>query len=278
MDFLKTFRNRRFKAYMPLKEPIGEYKTLEVEVYYSLGGYSYFSGATNPRGYKVGFKPVTVTEGSVSFVMMSGDPKKEGGYVGIEGAARYNAKRLKELAALVAPKIPEIVAAYEADDKNLLVALCKVGKPLADKAELEKVVSEIAKGAKVVAKAMYQKSNMKILTQEVKDNLPALYSQDGKDPDQVKIAVKFFDPTGSWTWYATEGDKTGEVIKEGAFAGEEDYRFFGYVKGFDGELGNFTLGELSVAKGLVKGLQALPIERDRNFKGTLADVMKKVGV
>ena len=65
----------------------------------------------------------------------------------------------------------------------------------------------------------------------------------------------------------------GDIIKEGAFAGEEDYLFFGYVKGFEGELGNFTLGELSTAKGKVMGIQALPIERDRNFKGTLADVM-----
>ena len=111
------------------------------------------------------------------------------------------------------------------------------------------------------------------MTKEIKEKLPALYSNEEKKPEDVPIIVKFFDPTGSWNWFATEGDKTGDIIKEGAFAGEEDYLFFGYVKGFEGELGNFTLGELSTAKGKVMGIQALPIERDRNFKGTLADVM-----
>jgi hypothetical protein len=113
------------------------------------------------------------------------------------------------------------------------------------------------------------------MTAENKADLPALYSQDGKDPSQVPIVIKFFDPTGSWTWYATEGEKTGEIIEEGSFKGEEDYKFFGYVEGFEGELGYFTLGELSTAKANCTGLKALPIERDRNFKGTLASVMKK---
>jgi len=112
------------------------------------------------------------------------------------------------------------------------------------------------------------------LTKEIIEKLPPLYANENKKAEDVKVIVKFFDPTGSWSWFATEGEPTGEVIQQGGFKGEKDYRFFGYVKGFEGELGYFTLGELSTAKLGCKGLQSLPIERDRNFSKTLAEVMK----
>jgi hypothetical protein len=59
--------------------------------------------------------------------------------------------------------------------------------------------------------------------------------------------VKFFDPTGSWTWYATE------------FDGKDT--FFGLVDGFELEWGSFSLSELKS----VKGPLGLGIERDRYF-------------
>jgi hypothetical protein len=137
------------------------------------------------------------------------------------------------------------------------------------------------KAAKVqtATPAPAMKSSQVVLTKEVLEKLPKLYSQSEKDSAEVKVIVKFFDPTGSWTWYATEGEPTGEKITEGAFAGSDDYKFFGYVQGFEGELGYFTLGELSTAKAQCKGLQALPIERDIRFgfNTTLAEVMAKEG-
>lgn len=94
---------------------------------------------------------------------------------------------------------------------------------------------------------------MKLLTEEIKSVLPALYAQENeKDPI---VYVKFFDPTGSWTWYATEGEETDN----------DDFLFFGYVVGFDAELGYFTLSQLESAKSQCKGIQALPIERDLYF-------------
>jgi hypothetical protein len=118
---------------------------------------------------------------------------------------------------------------------------------------------------------------MMAMTKEIVEALPKIRSQEKKKAEDVKIIVKFFDPTGSWTWYATEGNPTGEIIQSGAFKGEKDYEFFGYVKGFEGELGYFTLGELSTAKEQCSGLQRLPIERDRHygFEHTLAEVMKE---
>jgi hypothetical protein len=94
---------------------------------------------------------------------------------------------------------------------------------------------------------------MKLLTDEIKEKLPALYAQEQeKDP---MVYVKYFDPTGSWTWYALEGEETEEG----------DFLFFGYVVGFEPELGYFTLNQLQTAKQGLTGLRALPIERDLYF-------------
>lgn len=57
--------------------------------------------------------------------------------------------------------------------------------------------------------------------------------------------IKLFDPTGSWTWYLTEADRTtGEA--------------FGLVDGHEEELGYIDLNELAQFRGRMK----LPIERD----------------
>lgn len=100
---------------------------------------------------------------------------------------------------------------------------------------------------------------MKLLTKEIKKKLPVLYSNEKKNPEDVKIIVKFFDPMGSWTWYATEFDG--------------DNLFFGYVRGFGNELRYFSLSELeSIGKRRMIG-----IERDIHFgfNNTLQDVMNK---
>ncbi len=106
---------------------------------------------------------------------------------------------------------------------------------------------------------------MELLTKDLKARLPKLGSQEGKDPSNVKVIVKFFDPTGSWTWYAIEGEQREDG----------DWEFFGLVRGFEAELGYFTLNELRHAKDGLKGLQALPIERDLHFgfEHSLADVL-----
>ena len=79
------------------------------------------------------------------------------------------------------------------------------------------------------------------------------------------MIVKFFDPTGSWTWYATEGEQQENG----------DWLFFGLVRGFESELGYFSLNELIHAKDGVRGLRGLPIERDLHFKNrTLAEAQE----
>lgn len=87
---------------------------------------------------------------------------------------------------------------------------------------------------------------MELLTKEIREAFQKTGSQDGKDAEAICI-VKYFDPTGSWTWYATE------------FDGEDT--FFGLVDGFELEWGDFSLSELQS----VKGRFGLGIERDRYF-------------
>ena len=99
---------------------------------------------------------------------------------------------------------------------------------------------------------------MKLLTKELRNKLPELYANEQKKAEDTPVIVKFFDPTGSWTWYATE------------FDGKDT--FFGFVRGFDNKLGYFSLIELESARGHL----GLGIERDKYFgRHSLAEVMAK---
>ena len=89
---------------------------------------------------------------------------------------------------------------------------------------------------------------MKLLTEEVRAQLPPLYSQENT-PDPI-VHAKFVTPWSSWTWFATEGEPD-----------EEDFRFFGYVCGQEEEWGYFVLSELESSRGP----GGLTIERDLHF-------------
>lgn len=102
---------------------------------------------------------------------------------------------------------------------------------------------------------------MNLLPKGLEKKFPSLGLTAGLDPKDIPIVAKFFDPTGSWAWYATEGERDGD-----------DFIFFGYVRGFDNELGNFSLSELQEAKCLF----GLGIERDLHFKNhKLSEAMKE---
>ena len=99
---------------------------------------------------------------------------------------------------------------------------------------------------------------MKLLTKEIAKKLPKLGTTEKQGWDAV-AQVKFFSIANSWRWFATE------------FDGEDT--FFGYVQGFDNELGYFSLSELESVKWL--GIQA--IERDINWTPkTLGEIKKSL--
>jgi hypothetical protein len=86
---------------------------------------------------------------------------------------------------------------------------------------------------------------MMLLTKANRAALPPLHSTENEEDPTVQ--VKFFDPTGSWSWYATEFDGADT--------------FFGWVDGMCPELGYFSLRELSDHRGRL----GLGIERDLHF-------------
>lgn len=101
-------------------------------------------------------------------------------------------------------------------------------------------------------------AKMELLPKELRRRFPSLRTTEGKEVEDISIIAKFFDPTGSWTWYATE------------FDGKDT--FFGYVRGFENEMGYFSLKELQS----VRGQLGLGIERDLYFgEHTLAEVMRE---
>ena len=93
---------------------------------------------------------------------------------------------------------------------------------------------------------------MKLLTKELIEKLPKLYSQENSDDPDVHI--KYFTPDSSWTWLILEGGKTEEG----------DVLFFCNVLSPmtpEGELGYVMLSELKNARGPL----GLPIEIDIYF-------------
>jgi hypothetical protein len=100
---------------------------------------------------------------------------------------------------------------------------------------------------------------MELLPAELRESLPALYSQEHEEDPVVHL--KFFTPDSNWTWFVTEGSPDGD-----------DFRFFGCVIGFEEEWGYFVLSELQDARGPL----GLPIERDLHFRpGPISEILRR---
>lgn len=97
---------------------------------------------------------------------------------------------------------------------------------------------------------------MNLITPELLEQLPPLYAQEG-EPDAL-VYLKFFTPDSNWTWYAMEFDQGGGDL------------FFGWVVGFEKELGYFSLKELYTSRGP----HGLSIERDITFQPTRFSIVK----
>ena len=99
---------------------------------------------------------------------------------------------------------------------------------------------------------------MELMTKELEDRLPPLYSNEEKSEAEVMAIAHYF--TSSWDWWATEYDPASRI-------------FFGLVRGFEVELGNFSLDELEANSCNVRPLGG--IERDLYWTPkSLAEVRK----
>jgi len=103
---------------------------------------------------------------------------------------------------------------------------------------------------------------MKILTKEIERRLPPLGSTEGKDPEDVSVPLKVFNPYGPGTWYIFERDPETNLC-------------FGVAKIFETELGYIDLNELISVRVPPFGLS---LERDRYWSGTLKDVAEYEGI
>jgi hypothetical protein len=101
---------------------------------------------------------------------------------------------------------------------------------------------------------------MQLLPDELRQQIPKLYSQEKVTTQEKTVYAKFFFPAADWTWFVTEGEKE-----------DGDFVFFGFVVGFEEEWGYFTLNELQNIN-----IQLLTVERDLHFKpGKFSDVIKQ---
>jgi hypothetical protein len=83
------------------------------------------------------------------------------------------------------------------------------------------------------------------IPEELRGKIPPLYATEQQA--NPTVWVKLFTPDSSWTWYITE------------FDGEDTC--FGYVVGFEAEMGYFLLSDITCARGKL----GLPVERDLFF-------------
>lgn len=91
---------------------------------------------------------------------------------------------------------------------------------------------------------------MKLITKQLEKRFGQIGPQDGLGYDAI-VVIKFFDPIGTWNWYATEFDPERGV-------------FFGFVTGDFPEWGTFSLAdfiELNMRRKASPGFK-LGIERD----------------
>ena len=96
----------------------------------------------------------------------------------------------------------------------------------------------------------------KLIPDEILSSIPDLYETEGSlNPI---CHAKLFTPDSNWTWYIIE------------FSKEDRNTCYGYVRGFEDELGYFTLEELES----VHGSLGLGVERDLHFKPTRFATLK----
>jgi len=96
----------------------------------------------------------------------------------------------------------------------------------------------------------------KLIPQILLSDIPDLYVTEGET--NPLCYVKLFTPDSNWTWYIIE------------FSKSDRNTCYGYVRGFEDELGYFTLSELES----VHGALGLSVERDLSFEPTRFATLK----
>ena len=101
---------------------------------------------------------------------------------------------------------------------------------------------------------------MKLMTKAILEAFKKLGYRGDKDAKDVKIIVKYFNPTGAGSWYCYEYDPKDRIL----------YGFANLGDDVNAECGTISLDELESFRGMF----GLGIERDLHFgEHTLKEVM-----
>lgn len=131
--------------------------------------------------------------------------------------------------------------------RNMAEFMTQLAQGMNAKAQENRAVQPASSGSKPRRPRKPRAPGMKLLTEELRSQLPPLGSQEGKGGKAI-AHLKLFTPSAQWSWFATEFD--GRDL------------FFGLVDGMEKELGYFSLKELES----VRGPFGLPIERDIHWQ------------
>lgn len=153
------------------------------------------------------------------------------------------------------------------DDEHFLITYDHVERRMVN---IEKVRSTL--------ESRQNQESQSLLDAESRSNLPPLYSNEQLGLTAL-APVKFFHPSSSWTWYASEASiltVDGEYKPVTELAPNDpsirDVIFFGLVDGYELELGYFSLSELESLGGEAH----FPVERDRWYiPMSLEDLQRK---
>ena len=96
---------------------------------------------------------------------------------------------------------------------------------------------------------------MELLTQEIRNQIPELTSQE--ELEDPVVYVKFFVPLSNRVWLATEGEPVLDEIGE-----EIDFEFFGRIHGREVQWGSWTLNDLLAVKDTSGSVD---VKRDPHF-------------
>ena len=96
-----------------------------------------------------------------------------------------------------------------------------------------------------------------LIPEELISSIPKLYETE-RNLNPI-CHVKLFTPDSVFTWFIIE------------LSMDED-TCYGYVKGFESELGYFSLSELES----IKGNLGLKVEMDSSFKPTALEIVRKM--
>ena len=113
------------KTYEPLREKIGHFNELSIEVFYSLGGMNYFSGNVSRRGVYLLLKPVGRSGNGFEESMLMGGQRECGYKILLEELPRKSQKVIDKQFTKVEPLTKQIANLYFEDKTDEIVQLVK---------------------------------------------------------------------------------------------------------------------------------------------------------